>query len=153
MELLDKIPFISGKDDSTESEEVRYLGKFDSIKPDVDNFNRWVQESIEEMNRKSNNPSVVLDSNMKEEIDLDHSHLTYRIGIQDGEAKDDNKLRDTDQEITEGTTFKVILRSQPTPGVEVRGPEHVAGSYLESMKSVIDEETEENPDFTGLVAE
>ena len=136
-----------------DSRQVRYLGKFDSLNPQIKEFNKWVRESIEDMNNAPDDPSLALNSEMeKDEVDLLRSHLSYQVGLKDEmtEAED----ADSDgHDITGGTTFKVILRAQPNPGVEISGPKYIANNYKESLKKVIDEETKEDPNFSDIVDE
>lgn len=132
---MDKIPFIgNNSEDSSEQGRVRLLGKLDTANGfGPENFNQLVKSAVERMDRNQEGEKVLLEDELRsdyEKEDLFDRHLSYRVKVGNSEVKANGE-----DNIIEGTTFKVILRAQPTRAIEINGPQNVSSPYKDSLKN------------------
>ena len=135
MEILKKVPFIGNKKgDSSEQGRVRLLGKLEDADGFVpEDFNQLVRAAVDRMDRNQEGEKVVLEDELRsdyEQEDLYDRHLSYRIKVGTSDVKGNR-----DDNIVEGTTFKVIMRAQPSRAIEINGPQNVSSPYKDALKS------------------
>lgn len=136
MNLKEKIPFLGGNGAkiSDKQDRVRLLGKLEeSDKFEFGNFNELIKTSIQNMESKREDESVILDEEFKQDIneeELLRRHISYRIKVGEEESGSPNE-----DNIVEGKRFKVILRKQPSKAIEINGPYELSSPFKDSLKT------------------
>lgn len=135
MEILEKVPLIGNKEEeSSEQGRVRLLGKLEDANGfGPEDFNQLVRAAVDRMDRNQKGEKVLLEDELRsdyEREDLFDRHLSYRIKVGNSNVKGNGE-----DNIVEGTTFKVILRVQPSRAIEINGPQNVSSPYKSSLKS------------------
>ncbi len=152
MEILNKVPFIGDTEgESSEQGRVRLLGKLDDADGFApEDFNQVVRAAVDRMDRNQEGEKVVLEDELRSDYDqedLYDRHLSYRIKVGNSDIKGNR-----DDNIVEGTTFKVILRAQPSRAIEINGPQNVSSPYRDSLKSSYREMFEEEVQFQHILS-
>jgi hypothetical protein len=153
VEIMEKVPFIgNNSEDSSERGRVRLLGKLENTNGfEPKDFNQLIKSAVERMDRNQQGEKVVLEDELRNdygEEDLFERHLSYRVKVGSSEVTENGE-----DGIVEGTTFKVILRAQPTRAIEINGPDKVSSPYRDSLKTSYRKTFGEEVEFRHILSD
>jgi len=152
VQIAEKIPFLNTDNGEKENDgRVRMLTKLEEdseFKPT--DFNQLVSNSVEEMDKLLDEETAIIDDNIEEGVtdtDLVERHLSYRIKV--GKVGED--LKTDKQNIAEGTSLKVIMRTQPSKAIEINGPHDVSSNYKQAIKTSFEKLNNQSLSFTDIL--
>ncbi|MFB6290452.1 MAG: hypothetical protein ABEJ25_01810 [Candidatus Bipolaricaulia bacterium] len=154
MNLKEKIPFLGSAGEEDGQGRVRLLGKLKEVEDfNPSDFNELVKSSIQAMENKCNGETVVLDDEIKDDIqkqDLLERHLSYTVKVTEGTVAGNGQEESI---VKESSTFKVILRAQPNEAIEINGPDRISQPYKEALNETLADHNGEKITFQDIVAD